>query len=97
MPVAEPAVLDRGAAVHDDQESRVARKPGSLPVHDAQLKPQAACPGLDRLASVGDAQFRAAEHVDDVEWTRRVDGFGECQKAGMPSTSRSAGLTGTQS
>ena len=38
----EPPPLDRGAAVHHDGQPAIVRDPGRLPVHDAELQPEAA-------------------------------------------------------
>lgn len=51
--------------------------PGRLPVDDAELQPEAAGAGDDRIARMWDAQFGAPEHVDQVERTGRRDRRGD--------------------
>ena len=48
----DPAMLDRGAAVHDDCQAGFGRDARGRPAHDAQLEPQASSADRDRLPSM---------------------------------------------
>src|SRR5690606_30763789 len=54
-------VVDRRAAVHDDEEPRVRSLLGGLLVPDVQLHPDRLRPDLDRLLDVRHDEVRAAE------------------------------------
>jgi hypothetical protein len=60
------------------------RDPSGLPVHDAELEPEDAGAGLDRLVRVRDAQPGAPEDVDHLERARRGDRLSEAGKGGDP-------------
>src|SRR4051794_1059698 len=72
---ADATVLDRRAAVHDDRQAGVMGDLRRFPVDDAELQPEAARADVDSLAGVRDTHLGAAEDVDDVERSGRVERF----------------------
>ena len=68
-----------------------------LPVDDAELQPEDSGADGGGLARVIRTQLRPPEHVDDVERSRRGDRVGSGREGCDTPTSRTLGLTGTQS
>ena len=93
LPAGDPPPLDGRAAIHHDRQAGVMRDPSRLPVDDAELEPQAACPDLHRLTSVRDAVLGASEDVDQVERARRRDRLG--QGRGTPGRRGRRGRSGS--
>lgn len=79
MSHADASPFDRRAPVHDDPQPATGRNRGGLPVHDAELEPEAARTGGHRLVGVRHAERGLPKDVHEVERPGRLRGRGQCR------------------